>query len=242
MLNLWITVESIPKLLRGALLTVELAATILALSLALALPVALCLNSKRRVIANTALAYIMLFRGTPALIQVFLVYYGSSQFDWVRSSFLWPIFKEPYWCAIIALSLNGAAYTGNIMAGAMRAVPVGSVEAAKALGLSWSRTQMLVVLPQAVQIAFPAYTNEVIQTLKATSLASTVTLLELTGAAQTLVNDTYAPYEVFLAAGAMYFVLTYLLTLLFRRIETRLRIGSGELAGATLKLKQRVEA
>lgn len=240
MLDLSISYEAIPKLAKGALLTLELTVVILFLAAIFALPLAFALNSSRRWLSRLTAGYIMFFRGTPALIQIFLVYYGSGQFVAIRESFLWPFLREPYWCAVMALSLNGAAYTGNILAGAMRGVSPGTVEAGKALGLSWFQVQRLIVIPQAVRIGFPAYTNEVIQTLKATSLASTVTLIELTGAAQVIVNDTFAPYEVFISAGLMYLAMTYTLTWLFEHIEKRLYADQHE-AEAAHRLQRAVE-
>lgn len=241
MLDLSITLDSLPKLVRGALLTLELTVTILILAAILAVPVAFAATSRRAWLARLTVGYVMFFRGTPALIQIFLIYYGSGQFAFVRESFVWPLLREPYWCAILALSLNGAAYTGNILAGAMRAVPKGTVEAGKALGLRWLQIQRWIVVPQAVRIGFPAYTNEVIQTMKATSLASTITLIELTGSAQIIVNDTYAPYEVFLAAGLMYLAMTYTLTRVFALAERRLYAHDAD-ATVARKLQTAVEA
>jgi octopine/nopaline transport system permease protein len=228
MLDLRISLESLPKLAKGATLTIELSAVVLVTAAILAIPVAFALNARRGWVARMAATYVMLFRGTPALIQIFLVYYGTSQFAGFRDSIFWPIFREPYWCAVVALGLNGAAYTGNILAGAIRAVPQGTVEAGRALGLDWFKLQRFIVIPQAVR-------NEVIQTVKATSLASTITLIELTGSAQMLVNDTYAPYEVFLAAAAMYLVITFCLTALFSRIEQRLYRAGRDTASQQLQ-------
>lgn len=235
MLDLRISVESLPKLAKGATLTLELSALVLVTAAILAIPVAFALNARRGWVARTAAAYVMLFRGTPALIQIFLVYYGTSQFAGFRESIFWPIFREPYWCAVVALGLNGAAYTGNILAGAIRAVPHGTLEAGRGLGLDWFKLQRFIVIPQAVRIGFPAYTNEVIQTVKATSLASTITLIELTGSAQMLVNDTYAPYEVFLAAAGMYLVITFCLAAIFHRIEQHLYRAGRDPAAQNLK-------
>lgn len=235
MLDLRISVESLPKLAKGAALTLELSVLVLVTAAILAIPVAFALNARSGWISRVAGAYVMLFRGTPAMIQIFLVYYGTSQFVGFRESIFWPIFREPYWCAVVALGLNGAAYTGNILAGAIRAVPHGSIEAGRALGLDWFKLQRFIVIPQAVRIGFPAYTNEVIQTVKATSLASTITLIELTGSAQMLVNDTYAPYEVFLAAAGMYLVITFALAATFHRIEQHLYRAGRDPAAQNLK-------
>jgi polar amino acid transport system permease protein/octopine/nopaline transport system permease protein len=235
MLDLRISVESLPKLAKGAALTLELSVLVLVTAAVFAIPVAFALNARRGWIPRVAEAYVMLFRGTPALIQIFLVYYGTSQFAGFRESIFWPIFREPYWCAVVALGLNGAAYTGNILAGAIRAVPHGSIEAGRALGLDWFKLQRFIIIPQAVRIGFPAYTNEVIQTVKATSLASTITLIELTGSAQMLVTDTYAPYEVFLAAAGMYLAITFVLAAVFMRVENHLYRAGRDPAAQNLK-------
>ncbi|MFW5970279.1 MAG: ABC transporter permease, partial [Halofilum sp. (in: g-proteobacteria)] len=172
-------------------------------------------------------AYIFFFRGTPLLIQIFLVYYGLSQFETIRDSFLWPILREAYWCAIIAFTLNTAAYTAEILRGAIQSVPAGEVEAAKAIGMGrWMRLRR-VVLPRAFRIALPAYSNEVILMLKGSALASTVTLLDLTGVARTLIAKTYMPIELFLAAGLFYLAITAVVLQGFRFVEKRMH-GVGE--------------
>jgi octopine/nopaline transport system permease protein len=230
MIDLGMMGEVLPQLLKGVGLTGRLSMLILILAFAVAVPVAFARNASSSWMSGAAQAYILLFRGTPALIQVFLVYHGAGQFEWVRSSMAWAVLREPFWCLIIALGLNGGAYTGELMAGAMRSVPTGLVEAARALGLSWLQTMRSVVVPLAVRTALPAYGNETILMVKATSLASTITLLDLTGMARIEVARTYAPYEVFLSAAAIYFCITFSLTVLLRWLERRLaveaRIGS----------------
>jgi His/Glu/Gln/Arg/opine family amino acid ABC transporter permease subunit len=201
-----------PRLLAAVPLTLAITAASLVLGLALALPVALAKAGPVTGLRWAANAYILFFRGTPALVQIYLVYYGSGQFEWIRNSPLWVVLREPLWCAIIALGLNSAAYTGKMLAGAIAAVPRGTVEAAEALGLPRRRVLRLVVLPLAIRTALPAYGNEIILTLKASSLASTITLLELTGTARVIVSETYAPYEIFILAGAIYLALSFVLT------------------------------
>jgi len=208
-----------PALGKGALLTLKLTALVILLGTALAFPVALCRNSRFAGLRAAANAYVMFFRGTPSLVQVFLLYYGASQFEAVQRSILWPVLRDPFWCVVIALGLNSASYTGKTLAAALAAVPKGIREAAFSLGLSRVHAFWTVDLPLAVRTALPAFGNEVILTCKATSLASTVTLLDLTGTARLLTSETYAPYEVFLSAGIVYLVINYSLMFGMRRLE-----------------------
>ncbi|MGR4869955.1 ABC transporter permease [Variovorax sp. LARHSF232] len=209
----------LPTLGQGALLTLELTALVILVGTTLAFPVALCKNAAHSSLRFGANAYVMFFRGTPSLVQVFLLYYGASQFDAIQRSVLWPVLRDPFWCVVIALGLNSASYTGKTLAAALQAVPKGLREASFTLGLSRPQAFWKVELPLAVKAALPAFGNEVILTCKATSLASTVTLLELTGTARLLTSETYAPYEVFLSAGLVYLAINYSLMLAMRKLE-----------------------
>jgi polar amino acid transport system permease protein len=221
-MNLEAIADNLPKLLEGAALTVELVALSLAVGAGLALPTALARLSPRWWLSAPARAYIFFFRGTPLLVQIFLVYYGLGQFEAVRESVLWPILREAYWCAILAFALNTGAYTAEILRGAIEAVPAGEVEAARAIGMTRTLAMRRIILPHAVQIALPAYGNEVILMLKGSALASTITLLDLTGMARTIIARTYLPVEIFLAAGVFYLALTFLFTRAYRVVERRL--------------------
>lgn len=214
--------SGLPDLLRGAVLTLQLTASVLMLGAALALPIALARNAERRPFRWFAQVYIGFFRGTPSLVQVFLLYYGAGQFEFIKSSSLWVVLREPFWCTVIALGFNSAAYTAKTLASALAAIPKGIHEAAHTLGMSRPATLLTVELPLAVRTALPAYSNEVILTCKATSLASTVTLIELTGAARLIASQTYAPYEAFISAGVLYLCINYTLMFLLRRLERRL--------------------
>ena len=129
-------VTSIPRLLEGAVVTLQLVSLSLVLGIVLAVPLALCRVSRRRLLWMPVYGYIFYFRGTPLLVQIFLIYYGLGQFEAVRESFLWPVLREAYWCAIIAFTMNTAAYTAEILRGGILAVPAGEVEAARATGMS----------------------------------------------------------------------------------------------------------
>lgn len=226
-MNFQVIVDSLPRLLEGALLTVELVVVSVTVGLVIAVPVALMRVSTTPWLSAPAFAYIFFFRGTPLLVQIFLVYYGLGQFETVREGPLWPILREPYWCAIIAFSLNTAAYTAEILRGAILAVPHGEVEATKAFGMSKALAYRRIILPRAFRIGMPAYGNEIILMLKGSALASTITLLDLTGMARTIIARTYTPVEIFLAAGVIYLILTFAFTRGWALLERRL---SGHLA------------
>lgn len=221
-MNLEVIIANFPKLLEGVVLTVELVILALILGMVFAVPTALMRVSQNWLLRGPAYAYIFFFRGTPLLVQIFLIYYGLGQFEAVRESILWPILREPFWCAIIAFALNTGAYTGEIFRGGIEAVPRGQIEAARAFGMSRSVCYRRIILPQAWRIAMPAYGNEVILMLKGSALASTITLLDLTGMARTIIARTYMPVEIFLAAGALYLLLTFLFTNGYKLLERRM--------------------
>lgn len=171
--------------------------------------------------AGSAYGYIFFFRGTPLLVQIFLIYYGLSQFEAVRESIAWEVLREAYWCAIIAFALNTGAYTAEILRGAIQTVPKGQVEAAKSFGLSPVQIFIKVVFPQAIRIAIPAYGNEIILMLKGSALASAITLLDLTGMTQTVIARTYMQSEFLVVAGIVYLAMAFVVTRAFKIIEKR---------------------
>ncbi|MFB4205039.1 Octopine transport system permease protein OccM [wastewater metagenome] len=217
-----VILENLPQLLHGAWLTLELVLVSGVLGLAIAVPMAIVRCSRFASVRAFPWVYIYFFRGTPLLVQIFLVYYGLGQSPWVRDSLLWPVLSQAYWCAIIAFTFNTSAYTAEILRGAIQAVPEGEVEAARALGMGRVVTWRRIVLPRAFRIALPAYSNEVILMLKGSALASTITLLDLTGMARTIIARTYTPLEIFLAAGVLYVLITFLILGGFRLVERRL--------------------
>ncbi|MBU1297167.1 MAG: ABC transporter permease [Gammaproteobacteria bacterium] len=216
-----VVVEYFPRLLEGAWVSLQLVLISIVLGGIFALPIALARISPVAWIRAVPFAYIFFFRGTPLLVQIFLVYYGASQFDAVRDSFLWPILREPFWCAIIAFTLNTSAYTAEIFRGAIQAIPQGEVEACKVIGMTKFQMYRRVLLPRAFGIVLPAYGNEIILMLKGSALASTITILDLTGMARTIIARTYTPMEIFLAAGAIYLVISIVIIAIFRQIELR---------------------
>ena len=215
-------IEMLPKLAEGAWLTLELLILSAIAGLLLAVPLALARVSKRWWVSAPPRAYIFCFRGTPLLVQLFLVYYGLGQFEAVRDSFAWTFLRDAYWCAVITFSLHTAAYISEILRGAIQAVPVGEIEAARAIGMRPRQVYARIILPRAFRMALPAYGNEIILMLKASALASTITLLDLTGMARTISAKNYMPVETFVTAGAFYLVITYALTHLIRFLEKHL--------------------
>ncbi|VXC67254.1 histidine/lysine/arginine/ornithine transporter subunit; membrane component of ABC superfamily [Pseudomonas sp. 8Z] len=213
--------ENLPLYFSGVLVTLKLLAISLSVGLALALPLALMRVSKSPWINFPAWLYTYVIRGTPMLVQLFLIYYGLAQFDVIRDSFLWPYFSSATFCACLAFAINTSAYTAEILAGSLKATPPGEIEAAKAMGMSRSKLYRRILLPSALRRALPQYSNEVIMMLHTTSLASIVTLVDITGAARTVYSQYYLPFEAFITAGLFYLVLTFILVRLFKRAERR---------------------
>lgn len=225
-LNWAVIIKWLPKLAQGAILTLELVAIAVIAGLLLAIPLGIARSSRRWYVSALPYAYIFFFRGTPLLVQLFLVYYGLAQFDAVRESALWPYLRDPFWCATVTMTLHTAAYIAEILRGAIQAIPPGEIEAARALGMSRPKAMFYIILPRAARIGLPAYSNEVILMLKASALASTVTLLELTGMARTIIARTYLPVEIFFAAGVFYLVMAYVLVRGFKLLERWLRVDA----------------
>jgi polar amino acid transport system permease protein len=225
-MNWEVIIKWLPRLAQGATLTLELVAIAVIAGLLLAIPLGIARSSRFWYVRALPYAYIFFFRGTPLLVQLFLVYYGLAQFDAVRSSAFWPYLRDPFWCATVTMTLHTAAYIAEILRGAIQAIPRGEIEAARALGMSRPKALFYIILPRAARIGLPAYSNEVILMLKASALASTVTLLELTGMARTIIARTYLPVEIFFAAGMFYLLMAFLLVQAFKQLERWLRVDA----------------
>lgn len=225
-MNWDVIIKWLPRLAEGAQLTLELVGIAVLVGLLIAIPLGMARSSRHWYVRALPFSYIFFFRGTPLLLQLFLVYYGLAQFDVIKQGPLWPYLRDPYWCALIAMTMHTAAYIAEIIRGAIQAVPPGEVEAARSLGMSRAQTMWYIILPRAARIGLPAYSNEVILMLKASSLASTVTLLELTGMARTIIARTYLPVEIFFAAGLFYLAMTFILVQVFRWLERKLRVDA----------------
>jgi octopine/nopaline transport system permease protein len=210
--------ETMLKLLEGVPKTLELAAISVSAGAVLATVLAI-FRMTSAVAGRVVRAYVYILRGTPLLLQIFLIYYGISQFDWIRHSVLWPFLRQPYWCAILALTINTAAYGAEIIRGGLQSVPAGAIEAGRMAGMSRATLYRRIILPIALRQALPAYGNEIISMVKATSLASIVTIMELSGIAYAIISETYRAIEVFLCAGSIYLLINFLLTRAVHRIE-----------------------
>ncbi len=213
--------DSLPLYFSGVLMTLKLLAISLAIGLAMAVPLALMRVSKQPVINFPAWLYTYVIRGTPMLVQLYLLYYGLAQFEAVRDSMLWPMLSNATFYACLAFAINTSAYSAEILAGSIKATPHGEIEAAKAIGMSRFKLYRRILLPSALRRSLPQYSNEVIMMLHATSLASLVTLIDITGAARTVNSQFYMPFEAYITAGVFYLCLTFILVRLFRLAETR---------------------
>jgi|TARA_B110000259_G_scaffold3613_1_gene4163 octopine/nopaline transport system permease protein len=220
-MDLGLMVISLPKLLSATLVTLKLLSLSLFFGLIIGLIFAILRLNKNPIINKFAYGYSYVFRGTPLLVQIFIIYFGLGQIEFFRSTFLWVVFKEPYWCAIIAFALNTGAYTSEILRSAFETIKPGIIEAGKSLGISNKIIFYKIQIPVAIRQSLPAYGNEIILMMKGTSLASTVTIMDLTGVAKHIVSTTYKPLEVFLLAGGIYLFMTFLIHNLIKYLEKK---------------------
>jgi octopine/nopaline transport system permease protein len=217
-----LVIDSIPKMLAGIGLTFQLLFLSGLLGLLLAVILLLMRMSHRWYLVAPSMVYIYVFRGTPILVQIFIIYNGLPQFEFIRESILWPILREPFGCAIVALSMNTGAYVSEILRGGALGVDRGLSEAGAALGLSVRQRAIYVVAPIAIRLAIPAYSNDFISLMKSTALVSTITLLDMMGIAMTIYGETYAPYEVFISLAIIYMILTWIIQKAFGMFEKRM--------------------
>ena len=216
-----VVLDSLPLYFSGVLVTLKLLVIALVFGLALAVPLGLMRVSKQPVVNFPAWLYTYAIRGTPMLVQLYLLYYGMAQFEVVRESALWPYLSNATFCACLAFAINTSAYSAEILAGSLKATPYGEIEAAKAMGMSRAKLYRRILLPSALRRALPQYSNEVIMMLHTTSLASVVTLIDITGAAKTVSSQYYLPFEAYITAGLFYLGLTFILVRLFKLAERR---------------------
>jgi len=221
-MNFELMIENFPKLLSGLNLTIQLVTISLFLGFCLAIGLALLRLSNNTFLSFFAKTYIFYFRGNPLLVQIFLIYYGIAQFEIIRERFVWSFFKEAYWCGILSLSLNTCAYTSEIIRGCIQSVPFGQIESAKSVGMSRFLLYRRIILPIAFRQALPAYGNEIILMVKATSLVSTITLMEVTGIARLIIAKTFSPVEIFIVAGLIYLTINFIVTRLVNFCEIKL--------------------
>ena len=220
-MDLDLMISSFPKLLNATLVTLKLLSLSLIFGLILGLFFAILRLNKNIFLNKFSYFYSYVFRGTPLLVQIFIIYFGLGQIEFLRSSFLWIILKEPYWCAIIAFSLNTGAYTSEILRSAFETINKGFIEAGDSLGISKRIIFYKIQIPIAIRQSLPAYGNEIVLMLKGTSLASTVTLMDLTGVAKYIISTTFKPIEVFIVAGGIYLFMTFIIHNFIRYLEKK---------------------
>ena len=214
-------ISSFPKLLSATVITLKLLSLSLFFGLFTGLFFAILRMNKNPIVNKFAYGYSYVFRGTPLLVQIFIIYFGLGQIEYLRSTFLWVILKEPYWCAIIAFALNTGAYTSEILRSAFQTIKPGLIEAGKSLGIPNKVIFYKIQIPIAIKQSLPAYGNEIILMLKGTSLASTVTLMDLTGVAKYIISTTFKPIEVFIVAGGIYLFMTFCVHNLIKFLEKK---------------------
>ena len=214
-------INSFPKLLNATLFTLKLLSASLFFGLFFGLLFAVLRMNKNPIINKFAYGYSYIFRGTPLLVQIFIIYFGLGQIEYLRSTIFWVILKEPYWCAIIAFTLNTGAYTSEILRSAFQTIKPGYIEAGKSLGISSKIIFYKIQIPIAIRQSLPAYGNEIILMLKGTSLASTVTLMDITGVAKYIISTTFKPIEVFIVAGGIYLFMTFIVHNLIKYLEKK---------------------
>lgn len=218
-MDIQVIIDNLPLYFEGLWTTIILVISSLVIGLCMAVPIALLATAKNKWISFLPKAYIYFFRGTPLIVQMFMIYHGMGQFELVHESFLWVIFKEAYACALIAFALNTAGYTGEILRGTIEQTLFGEIEAAKACGMSVPMVYRRIILPSTFRRALPAYGNEVIFMLHGSALAGVITIVDLFGAAKIVNSRYFVPFESFIAAGLFYLCLTFLIVWGFKRAE-----------------------
>lgn len=218
-MDIQVIIDNLPLYFKGLWTTIILVASSLGIGLCLAIPIALLATAKKKWISFLPKAYIYFFRGTPLLVQMYMIYHGMGQFEIIHDSFLWTIFKEAYACALIAFALNTAGYTGEILRGTIEQTLFGEIEAAKACGMSVPMVYRRIILPSTFRRALPAYGNEVIFMLHGSALAGVITIVDLFGAAKIVNSRSFVPFESFITAGLFYLCLTFLIVWGFKRAE-----------------------
>ena len=214
-------ITSFPKLLGATVITLKLLSASLFFGLFLGLFFAILRLNKNIFVNKFAYGYSYVFRGTPLLVQIFIIYFGLGQIEYLRSTVLWVVLKEPYWCAITAFTLNTGAYTSEILRSAFQTIKPGIIEAGKSLGISNKIIFYKIQIPIAIRQSLPAYGNEIILMMKGTSLASTVTLMDLTGVAKYIISTTFKPIEVFIVAGGIYLFMTFVIHNVIKYLEKK---------------------
>jgi|TARA_B100000787_G_C16166849_1_gene284352 octopine/nopaline transport system permease protein len=223
-MNFHLIYESFLQILKGLGASLEIIIISLLLGLILSIVIVMMRLTKNIVLDISSRTFVFIIRGTPLLVQIYFIYYGLAQFTAIRESFVWLVLKEPFWCGVLALTINTAAYTSEIIRSGLNSIVKGQIESATAFGMNKFQAFKRILLPQAVRQSIPAYSNEIILMIKASSLVSIITIMEMTGIARKIISKTFSPIEVFIAAGIIYLALNYLVTLVFKKIEKKYTI------------------
>jgi len=213
--------QSLPDLLAGTVVTIQLTALTVLGGIALALPLGILRASRLRWVSRAIWCYTYFFRGTPTLIQLFLIYYGLAEFKIIRSSALWPFLSQGYWCCVLAFTLNTAAYQAEILRGAIESVPRGQWEGATSLGLSRCVTLRKVILPQAMIVALRPYANELVLMIKGSAIVALITIFDLMGETRRAYSRSF-DFQTYLWAAIIYLALVETLRHLVDWIERRI--------------------
>jgi polar amino acid transport system permease protein len=218
--------DSAPLILQGIWVTVKLLLLSVLFGMTLAIPIGLVQVTGPKLLSRAAQAFCLVIRGTPLLIQLWLVYYGLATLfpliPGIRESILWPVLSDAFWLAVLAFTLSVAGYEGEVMRSAFRSVPRGELEAARAFGMPRFTVLHRIWLPRALQNVFPTLAGELVLTLKATPLAGTITVIDLYGASELIRSETFLAFEPLILVAAIYLAFTALVTALFRWAENRI--------------------
>jgi arginine/ornithine transport system permease protein len=221
MIDWALIIESQPAYWRALQVSLLLMFICISASFVLSVPLAIARVSSNPWLAKPVFLYTYVMRGTPLLVQLYMIYFGLAQFEWLRESVAWPLFRNAWFCAWLAFALNSTAYTTEILAGALRQTPNGELEAARSLGMSTSKIYRRILLPSAIRRALPQYGNELVMVMHATSIASAVTIVELTRTARDVYYNNLAPLEAFGLVAVFYFAITFTLVGLVKLLERR---------------------
>ena len=221
MIDWALVAESLPAYWRGLQVSLLLMLISISASFVLSVPLAIARVSRNPWLSKPVFLYTYVMRGTPLLVQLYMIYFGLAQFEWLRESAAWPLFRNAWFCAWLAFALNSTAYTTEILAGALRQTPNGEIEAARSLGMSTGAIYRRILLPSAVRRALPQYGNELVMVMHATSIASAVTIVELTRTARDVYYNNLAPLEAFGLVAVFYFAITFTLVGLLKLLERR---------------------
>lgn len=221
MIDWSLVAESLPAYWRGLQVSLLLMAICVSASFVLSVPLAIARVSPNPWLSKPVFLYTYVLRGTPLLVQLYMIYFGLAQFEWLRESAAWPLFRNAWFCAWLAFALNSTAYTTEILAGALRQTPAGELEAARSLGMTTGAIYRRILLPGALRRALPQYGNELVMVMHATSIASAVTIVELTRTARDVYYNSLMPLEAFGMVAMFYFAITFTLVGIVKLLERR---------------------